>query len=99
VTLGKSFLLAGLTLTKLQGHADRRHKLVSPVTIKKELNTFRAVWNWGLRHGKTDMPFPGKGIVYPKTTEKPPFMSRDEIERRIKARKEKDTCSATESRS
>jgi len=32
-----------------------------------------------------DQPFPSGGIVYPKTDEKLPFMSWDEIKRRIKA--------------
>src|SRR6185437_10859145 len=37
-TLGKKFLLSGLTLGKLQEHINRRVKKVSPVTVKKELD-------------------------------------------------------------
>lgn len=84
-TYGKTLLLAGLTLGKLQQHVNRRQKLVSAITIKKEIDTFRSVWHWGLRMKWVDMPFPSSGIVYPKTDEKLPFMSWDEIQRRIKA--------------
>lgn len=89
-TLGKNFVLSGLTLAKLQKHIDRRAKDVSPVTIRKEIDTFRAVWNWGLRMKWMDQPFPSAGLVYSKTDEKLPFMSWQEIERRIKARGDAD---------
>jgi len=84
-TLGKKFILSGLTLGKLQDHVNRRAKDVSPVTSKKELDTFRSAWNWGFRMKWVDMPFPFKGLVYPKTDEKLPFMMWEEIQRRIKA--------------
>jgi integrase len=84
-TLSTDFILAGLTLGKLQKHITRRAKEVGPVTIKKELDTFRSVWNWGLRMKWVDLPFPSSGLVYPKTDEKLPFMTWEEIERRIKA--------------
>lgn len=84
-TLGKKFLLSGLTLGKLQEHIKRRQDDVAAVTIKKELDTFRSAWNWGLRMKWVDQPFPSKGLVYPKTDEKLPFMTTAEIKRRIKA--------------
>lgn len=84
-TLGKDFILSGLTLGKLQGHIDRRQTEVRAVTIKKELDTFRGVWNWGLRMGLVHGVFPGTGLVYPKGEEKLPFMTWEEIERRMKA--------------
>jgi integrase len=84
-TLGKSFVLSGLRLGSLQSHIDRRQKDVSPITIKKEIDTFRSAWNWALRMGWVAAPFPSGGLVYPKTDEKLPFMTRVEIERRIKA--------------
>ena len=83
-TLGRSFLLAGLTLGKLQDHVTRRAPKVSAVTIKKEFDTFRSIWNWGLRMQWVDRAFPGSGLIYPKTDEKLPFMTWDEIERRVK---------------
>ena len=84
-TLGKHFLLAGLTLGKLQDHVTRRAIKVSAVTIKKELDTFRTVWNWGLRMQWIDRIFPCIGLIYPKTEEKLPFMTWAEIERRVRA--------------
>ena len=84
-TLGKRFILSGLTLGKLQGHIDRRIKSVSPVTIKKEIATFRCAWNWGHRAKLVQGEFPSRGLVYPKTDESLPYMTWKEIERRIKA--------------
>lgn len=84
-TYGKHFVLCGLTVSRLQDHINRRQKSVAPVTIKKELDTFRTVWNWGQRMGVLADPFPGKGAVYAKTAEKLPFMTWREIDRRVKA--------------
>ncbi len=84
-TLGKRFLLSGLTLGRLQDHIKRRQDDVSPVTIKKEIDTFRSAWNWALRMKWVEQPFPSSGLVYPKTDEKLPFMTTAEIKRRIRA--------------
>jgi integrase len=83
-TFGGGFPLAGMTLGKLQGHVTRRAKDVAPTTIKKELDTFRSAWRWGQRMKLVDMPYPSAGLVYPKTDEKPPFMTWAEVERRVK---------------
>lgn len=82
-TLGGKFLLSGLTLTKLQSHVDRRCTDVSPITVKKEIDSFRTAWNWGRRSNLVQGTCPTAGLVYPKTTEKLPFMALKEIERRI----------------
>lgn len=88
-TLGEKFPLGELQLADLQRHVNERRKKkyqgrhLSPVTLKKEVASFRAAWNWAVLTGLVQGPFPSKGIVYPKTDEKPPFMTRDEIERRI----------------
>jgi integrase len=84
-TLGKRFLLSGLSMASLQKHIERRQEDVSPVTIKKEINSFRATWNWGARMKLLEGQFPSRGLVYPKISEKLPFMTWAEIERRIKA--------------
>ncbi len=84
-TLGKSFALPLLTLANLQEHVTRRQKAVAPVTIKKEIDTFRAVFNWGKRNGMVTGEFPANGLVYPKGDEVLPFMPWEEIERRIKS--------------
>jgi len=84
-TFGKGLILSSLTLGKLQAHIKRRQSDASPTTIKKELGTFRAAWNWGQRMDLTSGPFPCSGLVYPKTEEKLPFMTWEEIIRRIRS--------------
>ncbi len=83
--LGKGFILTGLTLDALQDYVSARARLVSAVTIKKELDTFRVAWNFGLQRGLTDMAFPSRGIIYPKTTEKLPFIGLAELRRKVAA--------------
>jgi integrase len=43
----------------------------------------RAAWNWGQPMGLTTGQFPARGLRYPKGKEKPPFMTRAQIEREI----------------
>jgi hypothetical protein len=57
-TLGADFPIQTLTLTHLQDHVERRAKKkghfkkpISPVTLKKEMASFRACWNWGVESG------------------------------------------------
>jgi integrase len=88
-TLGGKFPLQSLTLADLQRHVNRRReksyrgKKLSPVTLRKEMATFRAAWNWATHMGMVKGPFPSRGVVYPKTDEKPPFMTWAEIERKL----------------
>jgi integrase len=88
-TLGGKFPLQRLTLADLQRHVTERAKKkyrgkpLSPVTLKKEMASFRAAWNWAGLNGLVAGPFPSRGLVYPKSDEKPPFMTRAEIERRL----------------
>jgi integrase len=108
-TLGKNFLLSGLSLSSLQSHVTRRMKetvraleikrkrlspearktfkvrTISAVTIRKEITTFRVAWNWGVRAGLVQGVYPSAGLSYPKVDEKPPFLTWQEIERRIAA--------------
>jgi len=84
-TLGENFPLNTLGLPDLQRHVDRRRAKVAGVTIKKEIDTFRAAWNWALRMDMTQGTFPSAGLVYPKGDDKLPFMTLAEIERRIRA--------------
>jgi integrase len=73
----------------LQRHIDRRRqakrrgKPLSPVTLKKEVASLRAAWNWATSVGLVSGAFCGKGMVYPKSDEKPPFQTWQEIERCI----------------
>jgi integrase len=80
-TIGERFRVQSLTLLKLQEHVDRRRKRgVSPVTLKKELATLRACWNWATHGGLLKGSFPGRGLRFPKEDEKEPFRTLAEIE-------------------
>jgi hypothetical protein len=88
--VAKAFTLQTLTLSDLQGHVDRRAKekgvhgrRLSPATMRMEMATLRAAWNRAARAGHVTGPFPNRGLKYPKTTEKPPFQTRAEIERQV----------------
>jgi integrase len=88
-TLGAQFPIVQLTLEDLQRHVERRAKKqyrgrpLSPVTLRKEMASFRACWNWGVQAGKLKGTFPNRGLKYPKASEKPPFQTWEEIERQI----------------
>jgi integrase len=88
-TYGERFPLAELTLAELQKHVDRRAKdryrkrLINAATIRKEIVSLRTAWNWGVRMDYVSGRFPAVGLRFPKTDEKPPFMTRAEILRRI----------------
>ena len=77
------------TLTEVQKYVNQRAKesyrgkTISPRTIKKEVATLRAVWNWGKLHGVVAGDAPSKGLRYEKEDQDPPFQTREEIERRI----------------
>ncbi len=58
---------------------------LSPATIKKEIISLRTAWNWGVNMRLVSGKFPATGLTYPKSEEKPPFQTRQEIERRIDA--------------
>jgi integrase len=88
-TFGAKFPLQKLTLADLQRHVTERAKKkyrgkpLSPVTLKKEMASLRAAWNWAASTGLVKGAFPSKGLVYPKADERPPFMTRAEIERKL----------------
>lgn len=90
-TLGEGFPVQELSMADLQGHVDRRARQkglrgkLSPATIHKEIVTLRTAWNWGVHMGLLTGEFPYHGLRYPRFTEKPPFQTWEEIERRIKA--------------
>lgn len=83
-TLGEKIALVDVTQSDLQRHVDRRAaEDIAPATIKKEIDGFRAAWNWGRRSGLVSKEWPGAGLVYKKTKEKPPFQTREEIRRKL----------------
>ncbi len=60
-----------------------RGRPIRPQTVKKEVATFRVIWNWGVRSGYLKGRAPTLDLVYPKTDERLPFITRDEIKRII----------------
>ena len=90
--MGARFEISSLTLANLQTYVNKRAKddgkngrTLSATTIQKEINTLRAAWKWGAKNGLVAGPFPNDGLRYPRTTELPVFMTRQEIARHIKA--------------
>jgi len=90
--LSDGFPIRELKLSDLQGYVDRRAKAkgtggkcLSPATIRKEIVSLRTAWNWGARMGLVAGRFPYEGLRYPKSDEKPPFQTREEIERQTSA--------------
>jgi integrase len=82
--LGDGLPLGDLSLTRLQEYVNRRARDgVRPVTVRKEVASLRAAWNWGGPMGLTEGGFPGKGLRYPKTEEKPPFLTMAEAARQV----------------
>jgi integrase len=88
-TLGAHFQIQSLKLADLQAHVTRRRRQkgrrgrpVQTATLKKEIASFRACWNWGLKAGLLKSPFPNQGLMYPKEADKFPFMTFAEIERK-----------------
>ncbi|MGO9109746.1 MAG: tyrosine-type recombinase/integrase [Thermoguttaceae bacterium] len=87
--LGEGFPIRKLSLADLQGYVDKRAKArgrrgpLTPATIKKEIVTLRTAWNWGVRMKIVSGRYPYDGLIYPKFDEKPPFQTRQEIERQL----------------
>ena len=62
---------------------EKRHgRLISPETVKREMDTFRSVWNWAKKE-YVEGDSPTLGLTIGKADAKPPFMTMDEIETRI----------------
>jgi integrase len=90
-SVGERFRIQCLTLLDLQEHIDRRRKKgVSPVTLKKEVASIRACWNWAVLGGLLKGTFPGRGLRFPKEEEKEPFRTFAEIEAIIAVEKPDD---------
>ncbi len=85
-TVGERFRIQGLSLADLQGHVDRRRKkAVAPATLKKEIATARACWNWAVSAGHIKGTFPSRGLRFPRGAEKEPFRTFAEIEALVAA--------------
>lgn len=83
--LGSGTSVHTIKTSEMQGYVEQRlketwrRKSIRPDTVKKELTTFRLVWNWAVNQGYLKGPAPLKGIKHPKRDEKPPFMTLGEI--------------------
>lgn len=95
--LGERFDVVRLAHSDLQRYINlrsnekgRHAKPISPVTIRKELTTLSGLWNWAATRRLVHGPFPNARLRYPKTAEKPPFQTLQEIEQRIKSGKLSD---------
>ncbi|MEM6777731.1 MAG: site-specific integrase [Planctomycetota bacterium] len=84
--IGKNFDIHSLTQRDLQSYVTKRSKekgirgrALSAVTIRKETTSLRAVWNWAVSADLVSVAFPNRGLKYPKTQEKPPFQTWNEI--------------------
>lgn len=87
---GGAFVVQQMSLDDLQGYVTnrakatgRRGRKIDGTTIRKEIATFRRVWNWGVDAGKLSGDFPKKGLRFPKQAEMPAFQTWVEIERQI----------------
>lgn len=79
--------LADVTTRMIQAYVDARAASVGSETVRKEVGTFASVWNkWAVPQGMVKHPAPTAGMVYPKSASKPPFQTREQIERQIARR-------------
>ena len=93
--LGESTQLSTITLTTIQAYINTRiktkyrEKLLSGRTIRKELATFRQIWDWARKrkYVTAECPLYDEGrrwaVTLPKPTEKEKFQTWQQIERRI----------------
>ena len=87
--LGSTTIAQSVTVADVQEYVKKRSQSrrgdneISPDTIHKELATFRLIWNWAVERSYLKGGSPTKGVRLPKRSEKPPFMTRDEILQKI----------------
>lgn len=86
--LPASNLADTITNSDLQRYVEKRltekhgKRFISPDTVKREMDTFRSIWNWG-RKEYVRGEAPTIGLLFAKRDEKLPFMTWDEIELRV----------------
>ena len=87
--LNLSTPLQSTRVSTIQAYVDKRlkekrnGKSILPDTVKNEVVTFRLIWNWANTQELINMRSPTRGVVFPHRNEKPPFMTRREIEQKI----------------
>ena len=74
----------------IQKYVDKRSKepgrrgTIQATTIRKEITTLSTIFKWAVSNGHIESAPEKKGIRYPKGKEKPPFITWDEIDRKVK---------------
>ncbi|CAN5592762.1 hypothetical protein BH11PLA2_BH11PLA2_14610 [soil metagenome] len=69
--LGAKTVVEQITLDDIQKYIDRRSKMkrgkrpISPDTIRAEITSLRACWNWAIKAKKMAEPFPSTGLMFP----------------------------------
>ena len=87
--LGSHKPIQSLAVSDMQAYCDKRSMekgkrgKVRAQTIKKELDTLRVIWNWGVSLGHLKGGVPLRGITLAKRKEQMPFQTWDEIQRII----------------
>lgn len=87
--------LTQVTAQTLQGYIDARCKeagkgkrKLSRKTIQKEIGTLATIWNkWAIPQGFVSTRLPSAGLNYPKGIGRPPFQTREQVERQIAQQK------------
>jgi hypothetical protein len=72
-------LVESINHLALQEYVKAREVL--PITIRKELATLKTVWNFGLESGLINAPYPRTKLKFPKSEQRPPFQSFQELQR------------------
>lgn len=84
--LGSERSFSTLDVQTIQKYVDKRAKEgVVRETIRKELTTLRVVWGWAFKRQHVASPLSWKiaDLTLPKTGEKPPFQTWEQIVRKI----------------
>lgn len=89
--MGKSKQLASITAETIEDYIRKRQqepgirgRNVSAITIGKELATFHLLWKFALSRGWANGENPATTVRKPRANQKTPFMTFEEIERRLK---------------
>ncbi len=82
--LGRSAPLESIGVDQLQSYVNRRAKSVAPYTIRKEVGTYHQVWSHAKARGLVTGECPKRHLKFPKSPEKPPFQTYDQIKRAIR---------------
>ncbi len=87
--VGGKTAVQNMTTATIQDYIEQRSqeawrgKSIKPQTVKKEVETLRAVWNWAVEMGLLTGQPPVKGARHGKSKERPPFQTWEEIDRTI----------------